>query len=165
MTAQKGMDSHLKDGSWEPTDILADCPDGADVAKFMSSQGWEEFLSIGEEAGDLSLHSWRRKVEGRWQYLLQAHDASVLSPFMLVDSFPELMDLFSRWAPAVQAASITATTSELFGQYIDEHGLVERVAARAAYGASDLQERLQEEKRRRDRERRAQRQRQANQKS
>lgn len=159
------MDSHLKAGSWEPTDILADCPDGADVAEFMSSRGWEEFLSLGEEAGELSLQSWRRKFEGRWQYLLQVHDASVLSPYVLVDSFPELMDLISRWAPAVQAANIAATASELFGQHIDDHGLVERVAARAAYGARDLPDRLEEEKRRMERERRAQRQRQADQKS
>ncbi|WP_346074239.1 hypothetical protein [Saccharopolyspora thermophila] len=69
---------------------------------------------------------------------------------MVVDSFPELMDLFARWAPAVQAASIAEAISDLSRYGMDGDGLVERVAARAVYGSNELHDLMRADKRRDD---------------
>ena len=117
-----------------------------------------KFLSVGD-LEPLSMSSWRRRINGTQQYLLSVEDGTWVSPFMVVDSFPELMDLFARWAPAMQAASIIEAISDLT-QYGMGDGLVERVAARTVYGTTELYKQMLADKSRDDairKERRAHR--------
>ncbi|MQA08132.1 MAG: hypothetical protein GEU98_06180 [Pseudonocardiaceae bacterium] len=64
----------------------------------------------------------------------------------MVNSFPELMDLIARWAPAVQAATITHVMEQVWGLDLQDYGLVETVAARAAYGSNQVLARMQRDK-------------------
>ncbi|WP_165949814.1 hypothetical protein [Micromonospora sp. KC207] len=53
-------------------------------------------------------------------------------------TFPDPMDLLARWAPIVQAAHISAFPGDLGGnEDLSSLGVVERVAARAAFGVTD----------------------------
>jgi hypothetical protein len=59
------------------------------------------------------------------------------SPFIKVESFPELMDLLARWAPAVQAAALVYLIDNLQASRLDREGVAEIVAAKAAFGATE----------------------------
>ena len=131
-------DLHLVDDRWEPVqDVLTDCPDGSDVAEFLATQGWRPFLTVGDsDLGELCLISWERDRDHDGPaYLLQVSSLSPTSPFLLVDTFAGLMDLFARWAPAVQAAAISQVVRDLneAPARVAGHpvgGLVENVATR-----------------------------------
>ncbi|MCA1191663.1 hypothetical protein [Saccharopolyspora sp. 6V] len=139
-------DRQLKDGRWENWDFYSRLPDDADVAKEMKDQGWNEFFSIGDGEGDLGIKTW----QGKHGYLLQVADAAQFSPFLKVDTFPELMELLAKWAPAVQAASVSALIRAANDYGLHDGGVVENLAAKAAYGVGDLKEKLEKEKRQRE---------------
>ncbi|MFD0968101.1 hypothetical protein [Plantactinospora endophytica] len=130
-------------------EVLANCPDGAAVDDYLKSIGWKPFMPLGQYTDSLSIKSWRHADGG---FLIAMSDTLNTSPFMKVDTFPELMDLFSRWAPAVQAAAISDIIGELSAGDLVERGMVEMVAARAAHGveyeAPQLRREAQERKNR-----------------
>ncbi len=132
-----GRDRHLVQGQWVPVDVLADCPDdGGDVAAFLAEKGWETFLPIGSTDSVLYLRSWQRFTPDGVQYLLEVGGvhSSALAPYLLFDSLPEFMDMYTRWAPAVQAAHVVSLLDFLADGEVAEHGLVETIAARAVLG-------------------------------
>lgn len=138
----------LNNGQWEPSDLLAGCPDGADVGDFLRSQGWTEFLAVGDCDGSLGLRSWQRHSEtSQPEYLLEVASVAAASPYLLVKNFAELMDLFARWAPAVQAAAISDVVEDLWSNGVVSTGAIEQVAARVAYGAREGLEQLVRDKR------------------
>lgn len=137
------VDSHrdlrLQDGRWSgQADVLADCPDGADVAEFLHTQGWEAFVNLGSIDDEVYLWSWQRgRDNGTDEYLLQVASGTTvdrLPPYLLFDSLPELLDALSRWSPLLQAAAVAGLLEQLRAAPADG-GLVETLAGRAAYGA------------------------------
>ncbi|WP_433225119.1 hypothetical protein [Microtetraspora malaysiensis] len=155
MTAGNGPDFHLTPNGWAAADVLAGRPDGF-VDELLKGQGWEEFLCIGDPNGDLYMESWRRHYEDKpTEYLLQVGNVNESGPFMVVDNFPELMDLFTRWAPAVQAAATAGVVRDLTNSDLSAYGFVEIIAARAAHGAGPGREELITTQRNRDAARRA----------
>jgi hypothetical protein len=134
-------DLHYTDGQWQPIDILAECPDGAGVDDYLKSLGWEEFLSVGapgESFMAIKTYIRRARDGASTQYLLSVDDVNLVSPYVLVDTFPELMDLIARWAPAVQAAQITGFLEDLMQLRLDRNGYAEMLAARVKFGLDDI---------------------------
>jgi hypothetical protein len=122
---------------WEQADVLADMPaEATDVGEYLRSQGWEGMLTLGDPDGSLWIEvRVRRGADRTAEYLLEVASIDVYSPFLVVDSFPDVMDLVARWAPAVQAAAVVAALQRLEGgTEMHAHGLVESVAARALFG-------------------------------
>ncbi|MEN3540971.1 hypothetical protein AAH991_38060 [Microbispora sp. ZYX-F-249] len=151
MTTFDHPDLRLTSEGWVAADVLAGLPDG-DVEELLKDQGWETFLSMGDPKGGMRLESWRRRRDGQpVEYLLQVNGGLEYSPFLVVESFPELMDLFARWAPAVQAAAVAGMIEELGESELStHHGLVETIAARAAHGVAQTLPILEREKRKAD---------------
>jgi hypothetical protein len=143
------------DGEWTPTDVLADCPDGETVSVYLESIGWEEFLAVGNEDSPMRIVTWRRSNEGNTVYLIEVADVLGGSPFVQVDTFPEVMDLLARWSPVVQSAAVTRFLEELREWEIDTDGIVEKIAARARFGVEDLYGPMRSDHDRRESERRA----------
>lgn len=142
--------------SYETYDPFAesDDPDG-DYRPTLSKLGWEEYLSIGDERSVLYVTSWRRTTtDGTVEYMLDVWDVSQGSPFIKVDGLVALMDLLSRWAPAVQAAAVVNLIDDLREGDLGD-GTVEQIAARLAYGATDTLPRMRRQKQEVDEHRRA----------
>jgi hypothetical protein len=129
-------DYELNDGQWRSApSVLADLADGGAIDDFLRAQGWEEFLSFGQPNAYMRIVSWQRSNEdGSHSYLVQVDDVNMGSPFMQVASFPDLRDVFARWAPAVQAAAVSGLIDDLSGQTFSQYGVVEAIAARARHG-------------------------------
>ncbi len=149
-------DMHYTNGQWTPIDLFADCPDNADVNTYLKSTGWEEFLSVGAETdGPINLKTWQRTRDDGVEYLLEVNDVHSCSPYMKVDTFPDLMDLMARWSPVIQTASVTYVLNDLIGVFIDDtNGLVERIAARAKFGVEQMYGPMVRERERQERDRR-----------
>ena len=147
MAADNSPDYHLPPQTrWERADVLADMPaDASDVDEYLRSQGWEGMLTVGDPDGSLYIAvRVRRRADRTAQYLLEVGSIDVYSPCLLVDSFPDVMDLVARWAPAVQAAAVTDALQRLEGStQMDARGLVESVAARALFGVETGYHQLQ----------------------
>ncbi len=129
----------LIDGQWQPmTDVLEDLDEGL-VDEFLASRGWEEFFTIGGEFA-LRICSYRLIPEDGSQpeYLIQVEDGSSISHFVKVTSIVDLMDLFARWAPAVQAATVADFLADITNDDLSRFGNVERIAAKAAYGIDSV---------------------------
>jgi hypothetical protein len=136
----QGSDLHLSGSQWVPDDVFADATDDklVDVERYLTSKGWTSFLTIGvPEGGSLYMQTWQRHGEGHPEYLLEVGNADVGSPYMRVDDLPTLLDLVARWAPAVQVACIADVVRDLKEPVIEHEGMVESVAARAAWGVQD----------------------------
>ncbi|PKV99602.1 hypothetical protein ATK30_0582 [Amycolatopsis echigonensis] len=154
-------DLHLtSDGRWESFDIFSGAPDseGLNVGEHLQSQGWEHFLRLGQ--GDwcsLTLTAWRRPFEDRAEYLLSVSTGLAASEFLKVDNLPQLMDLVSKWAPAVQAATLADLVEDLNEPDLNEMGVLEIAAARAAWGARERLPELEADRQRMIAERRQRR--------
>ncbi|MFG1801029.1 hypothetical protein ACGFI4_12790 [Micromonospora carbonacea] len=122
--------------------------------QWLDQQGWSEFLGIGGEQSDLSIRTYRRTVEGQDEYIVQVWDVMQGSPFVKVDNFGELMDLLARWAPAAQAAALVFVIDALQSYDLDREGVVETLAAKAAFGGSKGLEALQRHQQEQDAQRR-----------
>lgn len=122
---------------WTPArDPLADMPEGS-VDEYLEQQGWQPFLRLGVPWSAMWLESWRRTDEDRSErFLVCVQDPIGGAPNLHVPVFPDLMDLFARWAPAIQAATIAQLAEDLTDTRVATPGLVELIAARAADGAS-----------------------------
>lgn len=138
-SSERYPDLHLQNGRWEPANTLEGMAEkDPDIDGFLQNDGWENFWTIGDQEGELGLLVRRRiRPDGSAQYMLEFSDVSNLSPFMVVDSFPELMDLLARWAPVVQAAAVAGAIRDLHDAGLSRYGLVELIAARAAYGQDE----------------------------
>lgn len=142
---------------YEIVDPLADAPDNVDMEPYLRSQGWEDFMGIGDERSPLYIQSWRRKsADGTFEYMVDVWNINYGSPYLKVNSFPELMDLLAKWAPAVQAASVAHLIDDVLESGLSDHGTIERIAAKMAFGTSDVLPRM----RRQEAEQEAARQRQ-----
>lgn len=117
---------------------LADAPDMVEVDSYLRSQGWELFLHIGNEDSCLYVRSWRRQHDDSEQYMVEVSDGANDSPYISVPNFGELMDLLARWAPVVQAATISDLIGGIIGSGLSYFGSVERIAAKAVFGAEDV---------------------------
>ncbi|MGW5051532.1 hypothetical protein [Actinokineospora sp. NPDC004072] len=148
--ADDGQDLQLSaDGTWEPCAILPADDDGGDMEQMLEARGWESFLCLGsgEDVGvEITVYQ-RRDGTGHPQYLLSVWGEQIGSPFLKIDTLPQVMQLLSQWVPVVQAASISRVVSDLSAGVIEHEGLVETIAARATWGA---QERLPTLKAQRD---------------
>lgn len=124
---------------YETFDPFAELPDNdGDYAANLNRAGWEEFLSIGDDRSVLYITSWRRtKQDSETEYMLDVWDVNCGSPFIKVGSFPDLMDLLARWAPAVQAATMVHLVDGVLEGGLSSSGVIEQVAARASFGAAD----------------------------
>ncbi|TDX84923.1 hypothetical protein [Amycolatopsis arida] len=147
----EGQDLQLTpEGRWEPYDALADAEDdGGDVEALLHSLGWTSFVRLGsgEDFGvEIEVYE-RRTRDGHPEYLLDIWGEHSGSPYLKVDNLPAVMELLAKWAPIVQAASISRVVRDLAAGAIEHEGLVETVAARAAWG---VQERLPKLKKHRD---------------
>nr|BFE55665.1 hypothetical protein GCM10020063_001910 [Dactylosporangium thailandense] len=133
--------------TYEIFDPFENAPETVDVREWLEQQGWSEFLGIGGEESDLRIRSYRRSVDGRDEFIVEVWDAVQGSPFVKVDNFGVLMDLLARWAPAVQAASLTYLIDNLQSYSLSRDGVIETVAARAAFGANEGLEALRSHER------------------
>ncbi|MFG1846861.1 hypothetical protein [Micromonospora carbonacea] len=128
------------DSRCEPYDpfVEAKNPEG-DYEPTMKSLGWGRFLTVGEDPAPLYITTWRRATPaGGTEYAIDVWGIDAGSPLFKVATFPDLMDLLARWAPIVQAAHISAFLGDLGGnEDLSSLGVVERVAARAAFGVTD----------------------------
>ncbi|MGW3470128.1 hypothetical protein ACWDKQ_17080 [Saccharopolyspora sp. NPDC000995] len=126
------------DGKWEPYDVFGGASDVTDAGDYLESQGWKPFLRLGAgEWASLNLLTWQRDQDGRSEYLIEVSNQEQASEYLKVIGLPRLMDLLARWAPAVQAASIADVVQDLHEPVIEHGGIVETVAARAAWGVQD----------------------------
>ncbi|WP_020496800.1 hypothetical protein [Sciscionella marina] len=143
------------EGQWESTKVLASDDDGG-LSDLLRAEGWREFTTLGDPESTLFLETWQRARDNEpTEYLLIVNTESRVSPLMRVGSFPEMMELMARWAPAFQATAITDVVAGLTDLQLDPFSLVENVAAKAAYGAQDglSMKRTDEERERRARRR------------
>lgn len=143
MTDARSSDLHLVYGKWESMPRIV--PDGCDdIDAFLTAQGWHRFLVLGAANSTMRINSWRRHPGDQpVEYLVDVDDINSVSSYLRVDTLPELMDLFARWAPAVQAAAITVLIDDLTGLSLnEEYGLVETVTARVVHGAEHTLPRL-----------------------
>lgn len=118
-------------------DPYADANDDTDLTRYLADQGWEEFFSIGGDDTYLQIRSWRN-ADQTGPFLARVEDVSHLSPFIQVATFVDLMDLFARWAPAIQAAAVSDVVNELRGMDLSEVGVIERAAARVVHGVQEV---------------------------
>jgi hypothetical protein len=137
-------DLHYSNGQWEPANLLADCPEGTDPDAHLRATGWEGFLTVGDIDSAMWIKTWRKKDDDSG-FLIEVGDVATDSPYIQVDTFPELMDFLARWAPVVQAAAMVHVLDDLSHYEIRgdgplEMGMVEMLAARARYGAQDRYE-------------------------
>lgn len=139
-------------GKWEPFDFYANAPDprNVDMGAYLEAEGWSRFITLGAGAdySSLVLATWSRIRDGQSEYLVEVQTDLESSDFLKVNNLPALMDLLARWAPAVQAATIADIAKDLNGLDLDSTGLVEIVAARAAWGFRDRLPELEAEARR-----------------
>ncbi|MET9232003.1 hypothetical protein [Lentzea sp. NPDC003310] len=138
-------------GQWEPIDVLEgmDEAGGRDINSWLESQGWQDFLEVGNpEGGLLFIETWmRHRDDGPTQYLILIGGTHALSPYLVTESLVDLMDLLSRWAPAVQAAWVADAINELSRPHLSTYGLVEMIAGRASVGSTETAEILLRERR------------------
>ena len=133
---------HSRDGGWYEATIVGEF--GNPHADF----GWSTLFHVGEpgDTTGIGIKTWR----GPDGYLLQVSDFGGASPMLLVDTFPEVMDLLARWAPAVQASKLAMMLHFADSDVIEGDGVVERIAAKWVYGAdaahADMTEREQRRK-------------------
>lgn len=125
--------------SYETLDPFAEDPDSTDYTETLTKLGWTNILTVGDsERSPLYVNAWQRQhPDGRTEYAVDVWDQNMGSPFVKVGSFPEVMDLLARWAPAVQAAAVSQLIAEVSDGGLSEWGTVEQMAARVAYGISD----------------------------
>jgi hypothetical protein len=45
--------------------------------------------------------------------MLEVSDAASVSPLLVLNSFPELMEPDARWTPAAQAAAVTSAITQI----------------------------------------------------
>jgi len=143
MTHTRSSDLHLIYDKWESMPKIV--PDGCDdIDAFLTAQGWQRFLVLGAANSTMRINSWRRHPAGQpVEYLVDVDDIHSASSYLRVDTLPELMDLFARWAPAVQAAAITVLIDDLTSLSLnEEYGLVETITARVVHGAEHTLPRL-----------------------
>ncbi|MFB9688414.1 hypothetical protein [Amycolatopsis plumensis] len=139
-----GKDLQASGDSWEPYDVWDGAP--SDDAT-LESLGWESLLDLGssDDIG-FAIMVWQRSVgDGGTEYLLNVWGFQSGSPYLKVDSFPAVMELVAKWAPVLQAASVAHVVQDLAGLFVDRNGLVETVAARAAWGVQEKLGDLKEE--------------------
>lgn len=133
--------------AYQEFDPFADRPDDAMTAQgvvTLAEFGWEDFFDLGDDAEiTLYVRTYRRTQGGRTQYLVTVSDANFVSPYVKVDTFPELMDLLARWAPAIQAASVTSLLTDVRQYGLSSDGAIEAIAAKAAYGGRQGLEKLE----------------------
>ncbi|GAA1027200.1 MULTISPECIES: hypothetical protein [Amycolatopsis] len=139
-----GADLHWSGNSWEPYGAFAGVPDDEhDFEKILSSQGWEEFLSLGNgETIGFAMrvfirHSRDTAARSHPEFLLEIGGHSSIAPYLKADDLPTAMDLLARWAPTLQASSIADLAQDLTSGAIEPNGLVETVAARAKWAAEN----------------------------
>lgn len=140
-------DMYLTGGTWQPADVYADLPDGGAVEPYLTERGWEQFLAVGDSRGDgtsaMVIRTWRRTGgDDGARYMLEVGDSLQSSPYLLVDTLPELLDLMARWAPIVQAAAVSYVVDGLIEYGINREGLVEMIAARVRFGADETHDRF-----------------------
>jgi hypothetical protein len=124
--------------NYQQVNPFADAPANVDVESYLASQGWEEFLGIGGENSELYIQSWRRTLpDAQTEYIVDVWNAAFGSPYIKVTSFVDLMDLLARWAPAIQAAAVVAILDEVQQLGLSPSGMIERIAAKAAFGATE----------------------------
>jgi hypothetical protein len=149
----EGRDLQLTaDSRWEPYDALANAKDTADVEAMLDSVGWKAFMRLGsaEDFGfEISVYECR-SGNGHPEYLLDVWGDAHGSPYLKVDNLPAVMDLLSKWAPVLQAASIAHVVRDLAAGIIEHEGIVETVAARAAWGAQEHMPKLKKHRDQRD---------------
>ncbi|MFC4859502.1 hypothetical protein [Actinophytocola glycyrrhizae] len=143
------------DGTWEPYAVFtAEDEEIDELGEALRAKGWESLLDLGSDDNigfEINLYQ-RRPDSGHPEYLLAVWGNQIGTPFLKVDNLPAAMQLLSQWAPAMQAASIAHVVSDLSAPYIDHHGLVETLAARAAWGVQERLPALKQDRDQRDRE-------------
>lgn len=134
--------------TYETVDLYAGKPEHTDDNDWLESQGWESFLTIGDDASVMKVMSYRRtSPEGTTEYVVQVWDVEFGSPFIHADNFGDLMDLFARWAPAIQAATVVHAVDSLREYDLDTMGLVELIAGKAKWGAINVPDDIRRHKR------------------
>jgi hypothetical protein len=144
------------DQPYEQYDPFAEAGDpNGNYQERLRKLGWEEFLSVGDDRSVLYITSWKRTIsDGDIEYILDVWDINQGSPFIKVDGFVTLMDLLSRWAPAVQAAAMVNLIDDFRDGDLG-NGTVEQISARISYGITDTLPRMRQRKREDDERRRA----------
>ncbi|MEU7609566.1 hypothetical protein [Micromonospora sp. NPDC049204] len=132
------------DSPYEPFDPFAEDPEGDFIVDdYLRSKGWSEFFGIGGDNAVMSIHSWTRTVDDQQEFLLSVNDLAQGSPFLKVRSFPDLMDLLARWSPVVQAANVVSLLEDVNTHWLSGDGFIERIAAKASYGAEIVRPQMQ----------------------
>lgn len=85
-------------------------------------------FELGEDVvTGIAIKTWRRAVSPNWFVMVE--DCSAWDEVM-ADGLPDIMDLLSRWAPAVQASAISVFLQNSDSQY----GFAERLIRRIETG-------------------------------
>jgi hypothetical protein len=126
--------------AYEIIDPFEGMPEGSDDSEWLEQQGWTDFVGLGNPESAMYVRSFRRKTETGMEYIVDYWDVLYGSEYFKVDGPGELMDLLARWAPAVQAAAIVAVIDDARQFGLSHDGLVEQIAAKAAFGANDTLE-------------------------
>ncbi|MCU1685939.1 MAG: hypothetical protein JWQ81_6678 [Amycolatopsis sp.] len=144
-----GRDLHLSEGQWKPYDVAADTPTDAGVGTDPTTQGWRSFLHLGsEESGGFCIDVWERSHPVTHPgYLIAISGEQSSSPYLKVDTLPAVMDLLAKWAPVVQASTISRVVRDLTDPTYTHDGIVETVATRATWA---VQNRMQDMKKHRN---------------
>ncbi|OLZ51646.1 hypothetical protein BS329_15380 [Amycolatopsis coloradensis] len=141
------------DGEWEPDRALPDIGEKEFLDAALERNGWAPLIHLGggEDMGvEVTLHQQRAST-GHPEYLLSVSGPEFGSPALRLPNLPEAMRLLAQWAPIVQAASITHILGDLIPGEIKHYGLVETIAARAAWGVAEKRPELQADRRMQDR--------------
>lgn len=136
-------DLHYRDGRFVPT-APAWTDEHGDEDAWMAATGWRKWTKFGDpELGTLAIEVYIGEPlpAGGRPYLLAVTTGGDTYTQIRVDSLAGAMDLLSRWAPAVQTGLLSDLAARLDEAQIDDlspFGLIEKIAAKAAFGVENM---------------------------
>jgi len=129
--------------TYERFDPFPGKPDDMDDEQWLTQQGWEPSLGIGDTNSIMQVQSYRRTVDDHVECIAYASDLLGGTGYIKVGGPGELMDLLARWAPAVQAAAIVHTLDDIRSSRLDADGIVEVISAKVNHGQHETLPMLQ----------------------
>jgi hypothetical protein len=129
-------DLHYTNGRFEPIPDIVDATEGV-IDELVGALGWLPANDLGTADYGMQVNTWYRSTsDGPDQFLIQISTLVYTGPFILCDDYADLMDVYARWAPAIQAFAVTDLVKELTTSLMPGDDAVEKFVARLRLAAN-----------------------------